>query len=258
MFYVIQENVYKEHHYNTLMDHLKRYNLEYELIPWRPFMGKVETKTDRKDVWFFGSIDTGIELQTQGWFPGIMYNDGHDFQVYLEKYGDFMLNSDAIIQDVGPIDPFMADRQFIRPTRDTKIFTSQVYFTNEWNHYVDSIAPEDLKDIQSKTRMMYCWPKNHIQQEIRCWIVDGKPITMSQYKIGSRVNMLNMDNNQEAQIFARDVARIYCPSRVFVLDICLYEDEYKVVEINCANMSGFYDMDISKFIQVLENTFNEK
>lgn len=59
-----------------------------------------------------------------------------------------------------------------------------------------------------------------------------------------------------AENYARDMARIYCPAKAFVLDICLYQDEYKIVEINCINCSGFYDADMSKLIQALENTFS--
>lgn len=257
MFYVIQENIYKEYHFSTLMDYLKKYNLDYELIPWRPFTGKVEVKTDRKDVWFWGSIDTGIELQNQGWFPGIMYNEGHDFAIYKEKYGTYLLNSDGIITDISVFEVDMPYDIFIRPTRDTKIFESRVWTMKEWNEYVRNLKKENLFDsIAGKTKMLQCKPKHDIQQEIRCWIVDGEPVTMSQYKIGKRVNMLNMDNNEEAYIFAKKMAKIYSPSRVYVLDICLYEDEYKIVEINCANMSGFYDINMSKLLQSLENTFS--
>lgn len=257
MYYAIQENIFREHHFHTLLSYLKQYNLEFELIPWRPFATEpVKVSTDRKDVWFFGSIDTGIELQKQGWYPGIMYNDGHDFDIYKEKYGENLLNSDCTIAEFGHIHrsdfPY-----FIRPTRDTKIFTSQIYDFHDWNEYVDNtIESKTIDQIRTKTKMLYCKPKT-IQQEIRCWIVDGEPVTMSQYKIGRRVNMLNMDNNEESYIFAKQMAKLYSPSRVFVLDICLYEDEYKIVEINCANMSGFYDINMSKLIQSLENAFNE-
>lgn len=256
MFYVLQENVYKEHHWNTLKDYLERYNLEYEIVPWRPFIGKVEVKTKRKDVWFWGSIDTGIELQDHGWYPGIMYSYRHDFELYKARYGGNMLNSDAVFQNFGYIENEWLDF-FVRPTRDTKIFTAKVYDKKEWNDYVrETIDSGSLAEIRKKTRMMVCSPKAGIQQEIRCWIVDGEPVTMSQYKIGRRVNMLNMDNNQEAYIFAKNMAKIFSPSRVYVLDICLYQDEYKIVEINCANMSGFYDISMSKLIQSLENAFS--
>jgi hypothetical protein len=173
----------------------------------------------------------------------------------MEKYGENMLNSDAKIKEFSHIHsthfPY-----FIRPTRDTKIFESKVYFFEEWNGYVDeTITSNSFDKIAAETKIMYSTPKT-LQQEIRCWIVDGEPVTMSQYKIGRRVNMLNMDNNEEAYIFAKKMAAIFSPSRAFVLDICLHEDEYKIVEINCINMSGFYDANMSKLIQSLEKAFS--
>lgn len=257
MYYVIQENLFKEYHFNTLIDHLKRYKLEYELISYRPFISEVSVKTDRKDVWFFGSVNAAMKLSHKDWNPGIMYNDKHDFDVYLEKYGDYLVNWDARIKDFGHL--FSSEfPYFIRPTRDTKIFESKVYNYEEWNDYIDeTVQTGTFKEISEQTKFLYCKPKE-LQQEIRCWIIDGEPVTMSQYKIGRRVNFLNMDNNQEAYIFAKQMAKIFSPSRAFVLDICLHNDDYKIVEINCINMSGFYDGNMSKLIQSLENTFNEK
>lgn len=51
MYYIIQENLFKERHFNTLIDYLKRYGLEYEIIPYRPFTEELIFKTDRKDVY---------------------------------------------------------------------------------------------------------------------------------------------------------------------------------------------------------------
>jgi hypothetical protein len=238
------------------MQCLKKYNLEYELVPWRPFDPEpVKIKSERKDVWFWGSIDTGIELQKQGWYPGIMYNKNHDFDTYLKKYGDNMLNAEGGVLPFGQTPPW-GGPWFIIPTRDTKIFPAKIWDDKEWTDYIQETRENGLVvEISAKTKVMFSTPKDNIQQEIRCWIIDGEPVTMSQYKIGRRVNMLNMDNNEEAYIFAKQMAKIFCPSRVFVLDICLHEDEYKIVEINCANMSGFYDINMCKLIQSLENTF---
>ncbi len=36
------------------------------------------------------------------------------------------------------------------------------------------------------------------------------------------------------------------------MDVCKYEDELKIIEINCFNSSGFYDCDIEKiFIDIV-------
>lgn len=257
MYYVVQENLFREYHFQTLLECLKRGGLEYELVAYRPFVHHVSVKTDRKDVWFFGSVNAGMVLGHKDWNPGVLYNEKHNFDVYMKEYGDNLLNSDAttMVFDVIMLG-WADDEYFIRPTRDTKTFESKVYERREWNDYVLELGTDVREQIRQETRMMFCTPKSNIQQEIRCWIVDGEPVTMSQYKIGRRVNMLNMDHNEEAYIFSKKMARIFSPSRAFVLDICLYNDEYKIVEINCINMSGFYDCDMSKLIQALEKAFD--
>lgn len=259
MFYVIQENLFREHHFNTLMEHLKRYKLDYELVAYRPFVHNVEVKTDRKDVWFFGSVNAAMVLGNKDWNPGIMYNDNHNFENYLEVFGDNLLNGDGIVKEFGRMEGPKDFKFFARPTRDTKVFESKVWSIDEWNQYIrETISSKTFADIHNETKVLVSSPKDGIQQEIRCWIIDGEPVTMSQYKIGRRVNMLNMDNNQESYIFAKKMAKLFSPSRAFVLDICLYEDDYKIVEINCINMSGFYDANMSKLIQSIENTFNHE
>ena len=257
MYYVIQENLFREHHFHTLIDHLKRYKLDYELVAYRPFVHNVEVKTDRKDVWFFGSVNAAMVLGQKDWNPGIMYNDNHNFENYIKVFGSNLLNSDGIIKEFKIMDGPKDFKFFARPTRDTKIFESKVWRLDEWNQYVkQTIISKTFTDICNETKVLVSTPKDNIQQEIRCWIGDGEPVTMSQYKIGRRVNMLNMDNNQESYIFAKKMAKLFSPSRAYVLDICLYEDDYKIVEINCMNMSGFYDANMSKLIQSLEKTFN--
>ena len=258
MYYVIQENMFREYHYNTLVNYLKRYNLEYETVKYRPFGGDLQVKTDRKDVWFFGSVNGAQSAMGYGWRPGSLYNDSHDFEAYGPKYGEHMLNHDAIVINADdPLPDTLPEYFFARPTKDTKVFSGQMFSKDSWNDYINELkANSTLGHLTGETKILVAPCKGPIQQEIRCWIVDGKPVTISQYKIGSRVNMLNMDNNGEAIVFTKDMCKLFCPADAFVLDICLYEDEYKVVEINCINCSGFYDGDMSKLIQALENKFN--
>jgi hypothetical protein len=257
MYYIIQENLFREHHFNTLIEHLKRYNLDHEIIPFKPFTNELEFKTDRIDVWPFGSTNLAEVAKKYNWNPGSMYNENHDFSVYGKYYGENMLNHDGRIINFGDKAPDdYPELFFARPTKDTKQFTGQVFSKESWNEWSKEIEDSSLKQTLTKETQILIAPCKNIQQEIRCWIVDGKPVTISQYKIGSRVNYLNMDNNQEALIFAKEICDLYCPARAFVLDICLSNDEYKVVEINCINCSGFYDGNMSKLIQSLENTFS--
>lgn len=256
MYYIIQENLFREYHYNTLVERLRRLGLEYETIPFRPFTDELEVKTDRKDVFLFGSVNASMIAQKYDWHPGSLYNDSHDFEAYGPKYGKNMLNCDGIVIEVGQEIPESFPYAFFaRPTKDTKVFTGGPFTKDSWKEWIKDLSDSSMtQNLKNDTRILIAPLKSNIQQEIRCWIVDGKPVTISQYKIGSRVVYMNHDDNEEAMIFAKDMAKLFSPAKAFVLDICLFEDEYKVVEINCINCSGFYDGNMNKLIEALEST----
>lgn len=247
MYYVIQENLFREYGFKALIEHLEKMEIEYELVKYIPFSEQLEVKTDRKDVFFFGSSNAGMVAKKKyNWNPGHFINENFDMRVYFKNYGDNMLNKDAHIFKVGGMNFGDNVELFVRPVGDGKEFTGQIFTGKEWEEY--STDNESLKD----THVVFASPKT-TQQEIRCWMVDGEPVTISQYKIGSRGNYLNMDHNQEAVIFAKQIAKIYQPARAFCLDICLYENEYRIVELGCINHCGFYDANMGKLINALEN-----
>jgi hypothetical protein len=250
--------MFKEIHFDTLVEYLQRYKLEYEIVKFIPFADVIEYKTDRKDVWCFGSVSMAKHAHKYGWYPGSLYNENHDMEVQYKYYGANLLNADGYFINVGDeLPPALPFAFFARPTKDTKSFSGQLFTTESWNEWTKDLTQSNTKQQLSKETRILVAPLKVTQQEIRCWIVDGEPVTMSQYKIGARVNYLNMDNNEEAYIFSKKMAKLYSPARAFVMDICLFEDDYKIVEINCINCSGFYDLNMSKLIQSLENTFGD-
>lgn len=256
MFYLIQDS--KEERYQILLDTLDRLKMEYEVCKYRPFLHEIEFKTDRKDIWCFGAYDlTGLS-EKYGFKPGQMANDNHNFEVYGPKYGEHMLNSDYIIMDFST--PLPEDDKwdifFARPTKDTKVFAGQIFNRVSWNEYVHICQKNDtIKIIEDETKIVISSPKN-ILQEIRCWVVGGKVITISQYKVGRRVTAKNLDDDTEAFNFAQEMVDIYQPAQSFVIDICRTSEGFKVIEINCINASGFYHMDCDKLLMALENEFN--
>lgn len=258
MYYLIQENLFKETNFHILVELLNRHKIGYEIIKFRPFTEDLEFETDRSDIFCFGSVNMTKVAAKYGWNPGIVYNENHDMELYGKKYGHHMLNADGVcINYADKLPEFLPFTFFARPTRDTKVFSGGLFTTDSWNEWVKTTVDADIvKNITDETRIFVAPLKSFIQKEIRCWVVDGKVITISQYKRGDKVIQQNYDHEQEAIDFAQKMADIYCPSLAFVLDICLYQDEYKVVEINCMNCAGFYDANMSKLIQSLENTFN--
>lgn len=255
MYYVLQNNLFREHGFEALKETLERNKLEYEIVKYIPFSGQLEDlKTERKDVFFFGSGGCGKVTEKYGWKPGHLINENFTFEKYLPVYGENLLNGDGVILSIDEMaNDLFAEEFFARPLEDTKQFTGQVFDKEGWDDYV-----KDNSVLTPETKIFFARSKNYIQQEIRCWMVDGKPVTISQYKIGSRANYLNMDHNEEAVLFASKMAKIFSPARAFCLDICLHQDEYKIVEIGCINHCGFYDANMSKLIQALEEAYNDK
>ena len=241
-----------------MIEELNKLGLGYEVCKYRPFIQEIQFNTDRKDIWCFGAYNlTGLS-EKYGFYPGQMANENHDFEVYAPYYGNNMLSSDAIIMEF--TDPLTDDEKwdyfFARPTKDTKVFSGQLFTREAWDKYVNNCKENDtVKCITDETRIVISGIKK-INQEIRCWIVGNKVVTISQYKVGHRVTAKNLDNDLEAIEFAQKMVDKYRPAQAFVLDICRTPEGFKVIEVNCINCAGFYAMDCNKLLTALEEEFN--
>lgn len=257
MFYVIQENVFKEKHYDLLVELMDRHGFEHEIVKFIPFVHQIDFKTTRKDVFCFGAVAMAKTAKIYGWSPGSMLNDNHDFDVYAPKYGlENMLNGDGTI--IKFTDPLPIDHAefFARPTKDSKMFTGSVFTRKSWEDYTAGCDKNDTAQlIMMESDILIAPPKN-IQQEVRCWIVGGKVVSASSYRIGRQVIYQNYDHEDFFVDFAQKMADIYQPAEAFVLDVCLSDDELKIVEVNNINSAGFYHCNMEKLIMALEDHFN--
>ena len=255
MYYVIQEGMFKEEGHIALVNILERHGFEYEEILFRPFVEGLDLRTTRTDVFVFGSVNLNKKIAKYKLVPGTLDNANHDFNVYASHYKEHMLNHDGKVIKFGDPLPeeYIGKEFFARPTKDTKVFSGQVFTPEEWNEWQKNMADSNvIQNLKAETEILIAPPKN-MYQEIRCWVVGGKVVTMSQYKIGYRVIAENMDNFPEAREFAQKMVDIFAPAEAFVIDICQTAEGWRVVEINCINSAGFYKGDMSKLIQAIEN-----
>ena len=152
--------------------------------------------------------------------------------------------------------PFDDDYFFVRPTKDSKVFSGQVYSKEAWSDYTKICNVHDTVNVITEEIQVLVSPVKNIQQEVRCWVVGGKVVTASGYKIGTRVVYTNYDDETFYTDFAQKMVDKYQPAEAFVLDVCLVNDELKVVEVNNINSAGFYECNITKLITALESHFN--
>jgi hypothetical protein len=250
MYYIIQENVFRDTHYDSILDALNRLRMEYEIV-WLDNKETFDFKTHRKDIFCFGSMKLARLAKKNAWYPGSLMNENHDYLVYSEYWKGYLLNSDSITQPLDkPID-FTEDKKFIRPTKDSKIFTGGVFAASEWASLLEKV----LKSQRAREEMIQVAIPKKIFQEIRCWIVNQKLVTASTYKIGNQVRY-NEYVDTSGLSFAQEMVDIYQPAEAFVLDICLSNEGWKIVEVNCINSAGFYASNLQKLIIELEDYYN--
>lgn len=198
-----------------------------------------------------GSTSLVRYAQTHGWTPGAFFNSNFDFRAWHKHYGQHLLNADALVTTYAEV-PAQEKPFFIRPCHDTKSFAGMVTDWHDfeaWRQRVRSI--ESWRQIPDDTPVVVAELKP-IQAEYRTIVVDGKVITASLYKQGTRVFYSDHVGPGVFE-FAQAMANIWCPARAFALDVFMSGGELYVGEINCFNAAGFYALNVGKMVEAIEN-----
>lgn len=175
-------------------------------------------------------------------------------ECYKKHYGEMMLNCDAFVikfRDVceirdGQLNPMpMESKFFVRPNDDLKLFPSGVYTLNDLNEMMNN-ATEDLTEpVNLNTEISISSVKN-INREWRLIMVDGRFITGSQYL----PQMASVVPTEVIEI-AETAATIWTPAPVFVMDVADDGGNFKIIECNCFNGSGFYKSNLDLVIRTV-------
>jgi len=255
MYYVVEKNVFREPNYDNLIASLKRLQLSYEIVELLPFMDTVKFRTDRKDVFVFGCMKLSRIAHKYGWVPGSLMGENNDYVVYAPHWGENLLNHDSVVQRVADGIDWSDGIKFIRPCKDSKAFSGKIFSQEEWDEMVSLALSGDsyYSGLDNDTEVQVAYPKR-IQKEIRCWVVDGKVVTASQYKLGTRV-VLDDNIEEPALDFAQSMVDIFQLAKAFVIDVCLTDDKWKIVEAGCINCAGFYKADLQKVLIALEDAW---
>jgi len=61
--------------------------------------------------------------------------------------------------------------------------------------------------------------------------------------------------DQEALDWAQSMVNIFSLADAFVIDICLTNSGWKIVEAGCINSAGFYHADLQKMLLAIEDFY---
>ncbi len=272
MHYIIQENIFKENNYNLLLETIQRLGLRYDVVRVFPFVDKFvnvkdipesfdvddlpEYNTDEENVFAFGAVKLARLAKKENWKPGSLLNDNHDYNVYKDFYKDNLLNFDSkVVCFSEEFNWKEGERKFIRPCKDSKVFTGKVFTEEEWKEFLSfALTSGHSSSLDERTEIQVCSIKP-IEKEIRFWSVGGKIVTGSQYRLGDKT-VYDSYYDIDALEFAQSMVSLYQIADAFVIDVCLTNGIWKIVELNCINCSGFYLSDVSKLIGEIEKSFS--
>lgn len=257
MYYLIQENIFKEPNYDNIFLVLEKLQLPYEIVKIEPYLESFDYNTKDENVFVYGSVKLAKIAHQYNFKPGSFYGGNHDFEVYSKHYGNNLLNYDSEISEFGKnLKWEIGEEKFIRPSREAKLFTGKKFTETKWNDFVAQVLKSENNIPLNKDSKIQITKPKKIFKEARIWIVDGKIVTSSYYLFHGNIEF-EEDLAADGLNFAQNMVKIYEVADAFVMDICLTTEGWKIVEINCVNSAGFYKADIEKLIIALEAKFNE-
>ncbi len=261
LFWVIQKNLRHEQSLQDLFDAMTRFDLDHVFIDIQPFTYKIDQDVSwiKNPVICMGSTKLVILAKNHGWVPGTFHNDNFSYIKYVQMYKDEMFNHDAICVDFKdlPTDKII----FTKPDTDLKLFSAEVMFPEDiqsWKYRISQLIGDGTYcQIQHDTKVIYCSPKEtEIFQEYRLFVINGKVITASLYKIGDRV-VYNSYVDQYIIDYGNYIANLWSPGFFYALDIVITKDGPKVLEINCGESAGFYASNVFKIVEEVELNFKQ-
>ena len=188
-------------------------------------------------------------------WKGVFFNDKFDTVVWNANRSD-MLNHDAQVATVGEVDKLLVGLSddlpmFIRPCLDLKAFNGTLTRVGEIKQWMKSTDSGNFSFDEHT--MVSVAPAKQIQAEWRWFVIDGKIVSGSIYRLrGQRLTIREEDASviKEAQRFAD----VWLPASTCVMDLALTDEGVKCIEFNCFNSSGFYNHDIEAIVKAVNAT----
>lgn len=229
------------------MEHLM-YLLEKADIPYHivyPLEGQIlnSDKTpfvfqDNTQYFVCGSYPlTRLVAQVQ---PSAVFSlEDYTFQSWWDIFGkENFVNDSAVICQAKDIN-WIEEEYFVRPLHDTKSFNGGIYNSNT---------------LKFDGEVVYA-PLKHISREYRFFVIDNEIVTGSLYKVNGRLETSDIIDNNALE-FAKEMVKKFKGS--YVLDVANANNEYKIMEFNCLNAAGFYDINLYKLVLAVEDYYEAK
>ena len=201
----------------------------------------------------------GLKCDRVGFSNTIQYNSRSFRLDALPSSNEFMnktpskFNSSFVL-DV--LDQVYTQDIFMKPNDDLKLFSGTVVPKGTTLREILSDKKELNYVLEHITSAVHCSSNLlDLEEEIRCYVVNKKVVTISKYKSTDR----NLEITQTEPYFeyAQNIIdSVYAPSDNFTIDIAKLKDgSFKTIEYNCLTSSGLYNCDSKKLFTALKEYY---
>lgn len=244
---------------NNLINEVDNKKIDFRIIDKFHF-GQVDLSffNDNDCVVFYGGLSlSNYILKNKKWIPGAFCNSINlECLTYYSYFGKYLLNKDYIMLPLcdfyrrkGEIyNIFSVDGNiFIRPNSGQKTFCGNLF-------HIDTLSSE-MKIIEEYGKLpldriliVISSPKK-IEKEWRVVVADRKIVTSSLYKQDGFICEKEGCDDGVIDVVSSILSEEWQPENVYVLDICLCDKSYSLLEINSFSCSGLYHCDAKKVIE---------
>lgn len=256
MYYLIQSNIHSDPEHYKVFDVLDDLNLPYETIEVDASTQEITVASGRKDVFIYGSVKLArLAKANTDWIPGSFYGGNHTFEVYSTYYKHHLLNYETVIFKFSEtIEWLPGEEKFIKPYKDAKVFTGRVFTEMKWNDFVQQSLLQPKTPMLNQETLVQASRPQELIKEARLWIVGGTVIAGVYYRFHGDLPFEN-EVSREGIEFAETMIHLFTVADAFVMDIGLTPGGWKIVEINCINSAGFYNLNVRTLFRALEAYF---
>ena len=255
MYYLIQKNVFQDPRYDEIFRVMDALKLPHEIVQFYPNSTAFDVKTDRKDIFVYGSVKLAKVAKDFDWTPGSFYGNNHEYEKYAVGYKENILNFGSFICEFkDEFDWKDHEKLFIKPSREAKVFTGKVFSKPEWEDFVYNTLNNKENQRIKTTTLIQVSKAHQLIKEARIWIVNKQIATSSYYLFHGNIDY-EENVAEDGLEFAANMAQLYNVADAYVMDICKTFDGWKIMEVNCINSAGFYKANVKNIITALEEFY---
>lgn len=249
--WVLQSSGIDDHNTTKLFEALEGQNIPFKDVGVIPFTDRLPgielIDPDDRNI-FYGSTKLIKLIGAHKEFtPGVWYDpDTFNVDAWSTHHGGDMLNAHPSVM---PISKFLQwsfpnDRMFVRPFSDLKDFSGGVVEKTSRRKWFEELSYGTIPVEQ----LVAVSPVRELEKEWRFVVRNNGVIAGSQYRSNGVLNTKDRVALM-AWVNADIFASRWMPAPVVMMDVALVDNDFKIIEFNCFNASGFYDCDLDMIVE---------